>query len=628
MVFSAAGLTLYFNKSTFGVERMAADEDPEALSFVSGKNFGLPCGNNFLLKSEYSDKSFIGEFLYFNEIVCTLVVSEKEGTISFRYTFKNEGKDAVDLAEGDLGIYLPFLDRCDDVELSLRRRVHAHLRTQGSCYACCERYSGTFPSLGMVMTEGESYSYASENSSRAGARGEMILRLPAMKLLPQHSYSAELRFYLCNGREEFFEKAASLGLLCVPESDLTVYEGEEIILRSERAELLRTEDITLPFKGGIARIIASGVGEHTFEISDGQKKLAGSYYVLPKNIAERRADSIFERQFLREGKFAGGFTAYDRLNDEMLFGGGVHSPFRFGGESAAALIFLLREGAEGNLSEKKREMVDRALAFYDREIYRGGEVADEAGGKRARFSKGYDHYPLFAAIKYEQYRYTGELAPLMQSAVILSEYFEKAPFYVLTPVSMIAEALRKEGKGRIADEMIEKLSHGAEQLLSKDEKAFRAIPFSAAFVCGAVSTLLDLYAMTKKAEYLENAKNYLPMLDAFCFPSLSYATDCVPILSECDLGKGVIYDMSPHYSDIRFAVVYERYFAVTGEEKYHLSAEKIARASLTLFGEKGASCRGKAAAAVLNDRELSPYEEISCGEDIVLYYFNLLFERK
>lgn len=628
MIFSAAGLTLYFNKSTFGVERMAAAEDPEALSFVSGKTFGLPCGNNFLLKSEYSDNSFIGEFLYFNEIVCTLVVSEKEGTISFRYTFRNEGKEAVDLSEGDLGICLPFFDRCDDAELSLRRRVHAHLCTRGNFSAYCERYSGAATSLGVVMTEGTIYSYALESGERAGERGEILLRLPAMKLAPQESYSVELCYYLCNTREDFYKKADRLGFLNVKASALTVYEGEEIVLSSKSAEKVRTEKGEVSFRNGEARIDAIGPGEHSFEIVSGDQVALGAYYVLPKDIFERRAGFILERQFLSDGRYAGAFTAYDRLNDEMLLGGGVRSPFRFGGESAAALLFLLREGAAGRLSELARESLDRAIAFYDREIYRGGEVADDAGGKRARFCKNYDHYPLFAAIKYEEYRYKGDIDALLESASILSEYFERERVYAVTPFLMVTEALGKEGQDAASKALIDRFSRGAAWLLLDDKKAFREIKYSASFVCGAVVALVDLFAATGRKEYLEGAKRYLAMLDAFTFPSLSYATDCVPTLYECDLGKGAVYDMSPRYTAIDFAVAYERAFRVTGEERYHLLSVKIARACLTLFGDRGASCRAKAAASILNGRELSPFEEISCGEDIVLYYIDLLFERK
>ena len=49
---------------------------------------------------------------------------------------------------------------------------------------------------------------------------------------------------------------------------------------------------------------------------------------------------------------------------------------------------------------------------------------------------------------------------------------------------------------------------------------------------------------------------------------------------------------------------------------------------MTLFEEKGVGRRSKAAVATVNGFTLPPYEEISCGEDVVLYHFDLLFGRK
>ena len=69
MIFSGAGLELDFNKATFAVERLAVSGDPESVSWVQGKSFGLPSGNNFLLNSSYDGDGFIGEFLYFSDIL-------------------------------------------------------------------------------------------------------------------------------------------------------------------------------------------------------------------------------------------------------------------------------------------------------------------------------------------------------------------------------------------------------------------------------------------------------------------------------------------------------------------------------------------------------------------------------
>ena len=166
-------------------------------------------------------------------------------------------------------------------------------------------------------------------------------------------------------------------------------------------------------------------------------------------------------------------------------------------------------------------------------------------------------------------------------------------------------------------------------MIAQDRKsAFSGCVFSADFFCGAVACLLDLYSLTEKQEYFSAAKAYLSVLDAFSFPSSNYALDDVPELFKSDLKYGLTYDMAPHYTAIRFAVAYDKYYRATGESKYAELSRKITCACVSLFESNGAASPSKAAASVLNDRALSSYEEISCGEDIVLYYFDLLFGRK
>ncbi len=630
MIFSAAGLTLYFNKTTFGVERLSVDNDPEALSFVCGKTFGLPSGNNFLLKSDFAPDGFSGEFLYFSEIVCSLVVKQKDGAISFSYEFKNQGKKPVELKEGDLGICTPFFDRFDSPEISLRRRVHAHVRTQGATYVFCERYSGEMPALGLVMVKGACDSYALERGAAKGERGEIQLRLPAMTLEPQQSYTSEILLFPCTGREDFFKKADGFGFLTAAAEDLAVFEGEDVVFRSTRATGLRTDTEYLPFVDGVCRIKATGVGEHKVTVCSEDQKLHASYYVLSEDVALKRARFVTERQYLSEGKFRGAFTGYDHRTDEKIIKGGVRSPFSLGGFRAAPLLFLLCEAKKGRLSEDSRSKVDDAVAFYDREIYRGGEVSDDVGGKRARFFKKYYNYPLFAAIKFEEYRCSGDLDALRQSGVILSNLYKSGSVYEVTVAEAIVTALREENETELAAGLTDLISEAADKLIASGNKyaSFKGLPYGPEIVYGALSTLLDAYFLTGKEYYLLVAKEHIDRLLTFCFPSLSYATNDVPEIFQCDRGIGFSYDMSPHFTAIRFAEVYEKYYRATGKDEFFCLARRIARACLTLFSETGAGRRSKAAVAVINDVSLAPYEEISCGEDVVLYHFDLLFGRK
>ena len=124
------------------------------------------------------------------------------------------------------------------------------------------------------------------------------------------------------------------------------------------------------------------------------------------------------------------------------------------------------------------------------------------------------------------------------------------------------------------------------------------------------------------------AKEHLVRLDSFSFPSMHYATDFVPEIFQRDRGSGLSYDMSPHFTAVHFSVIYEKYYRLTGETKYREAAQRILLSSLTLFDETGAGRRSRSACKSVNDFPLPEYEEISYGEDVVLYHFGLLFKRK
>ena len=630
MIFSAAGLTLYFNKTTFGVERLSVDGDPELVSWVCGNDFALPYGNNFLLKSDFSGGKFSAEFLYFSEVVCSLCVTQKGDAISFSYRFKNDGKKKVELKEGDLGVYTPFFDRFDDPDVSLPRRVHAHVRTEGATYIYCEKYSGDLPALGLIMTKGACYSYSLERGARKGDRGEIILRLPQMTLAPQESYECEFLLFPASGRADFFKKADGFGFLTASASDLAVFEGEEIVYRSARAITLKTEEGEIPFVDGECRITAKGFGERKVIICSKEQELRSSYFVLSKETLQKRIAFTTQKQYLADGPFRGAFAAYDNERGEVLIKKGVRSPFNLGGFRAAPLLLLLREGQKGKLAQELSARAADSVAFYDREIYRGREVSDDVNGRRARFFKRYYNYPLYATIKYEEYNYKGDLAALTQSAEILSSLYESGSVYEVTPAENVVNALRRECKDTLAGQLTSLISSAADKLIASGNKyaSFKGLSYGPEIVYGSLSTLLDAYFLTGREYYLLVAEEHVSRLSDFLFPSLSYATDDVPEIFQQDRASGLTYDMSPHFTAIRFAEVYEKYSRATGKGQYLDLARRIAKACLTLFDEAGAGRRSRSAAATVNDSTLPAYEEISCGEDVVLYHFDLLFGRK
>ena len=633
MILSTGNLILYFNKTTFGVERLSIEGDAERLSWVRGREFALLSGNNFLLKSDYAKDKFVGEFLFFCGLTCSVTVTAaKDGAAVFRYSFKNDTKKEIVTQKGEIGIYLPFNDDFDAPVISIRRRVHAHVRAQGQAYVFCERYSGDIPSLGLVVTEGESDSYSLERGGRKSSRGTIILDLPALRLGVEETYDFEFVLFACTDRNDFFRKAEGYGLITVQTSALVVWEGEEIILSSSNAQYIETEkDDKIPFDLGVCRLTAKGVGYHRVTVLGEKGSTFLTYFVLPSDLYAKRVDFLLKNQFISEGKDQGAFAAYDQKNVRKIVHAGVRSPFSLAGARSAPLPFLLRMGEKGALSEEDRAKLAASVAFYDREvIMENGDIADDVGRKRSRLCKRYYHHPLFAEIKYAEYRCFGDVAALEKSGEILIDLYHNGSVYEVAPTLAVESELRAAGMDDKAEALRSAVVGAADRLIRRGNKyaPFKGLPYGPEIVYGALSTLLDAYLLTKNEYYLSVAKEHFTRLQTFSFPSLDYATDEVPEIFQKDRGNGLTYDMSPHYTVIYFALVYEKYFRATGDARAEMLARRAVMAALSLFDADGRAVRSKAAPRSLNDMPLSPYEEISYGEDVVLYYFDLLFGRK
>ena len=227
-----------------------------------------------------------------------------------------------------------------------------------------------------------------------------------------------------------------------------------------------------------------------------------------------------------------------------------------------------------------------------------------------------------------------EVRTLTQNKVLLdgamgTNLYKSGSVYEVTPTLAVAEALREAGRDKMAEELSEEVVAAADKIIAGGNKyaPFKGLSYGPEIVYGALSTLLDAYFLTENPYYLQTASEHMARLSAFAFPSLDYATADLPEIFQRDRGNSLYYDMSPHFTAVHIALVYEKYFRASGEADYHTVAQRIMRAALTLFDERGRGHRSKAAAKSVNDIPLKKYEGISYGEDVILYHFGLLFDR-
>ena len=633
MKFKGAGIELEFNKTTFGVERASITGDPTDFCFVKGKNFALPSGNNFLLKSEFEGGVFKAEFLYFNDMTAKVSVEEKNASIAFSYVFKNEGKKKISLEEGEIGFFASFNDGGAEPDLSVKRRLHAHVRVGGSfAHVFPVRNSGSGPVIALLMTKGRVPSYSVERGVKKDDRGEILFNFPALSLEPGETYEAAFSLFIADGRWDFEDKKFALGAPDIRAYGLCGFEGEALTVRAPEGTALVTEKGSLPFDDGECSVALEGSGEKKASVRAHDELFELTYYVLSRDLAEKRARYLLENQYVKEGPFKGAFCAFDPVRKEQVFKKKPSSPFSFAGERASALLFLLSSLNSGEkFSEEILSAVEDSIAFYDKEVFSDGDFSERADKKKSKYLKDFAEYPLYAAIQYEAYLYKKDVSRLIESAAILMDYYRKGrDSFTATNVCSVYDALRKEGKDAVASALKTSVVTLADKVLASGNRygLFKGAAYTPELIAGALSLMTDAAFLSENDYYLVPAEDHLARLKAFSAPSLSYAEDFVPLVYRENRSTGRSVDYSPYYSNSLVALVFARYAIAAKKDKYFLIAKKIVKACLTLFKEDGSASRGRSLPKTVNDVAPSAYEEISFGEDLILYHFNLLFMRR
>ena len=609
-IFRGGGLELHFIDETFAIERVLIRDDASRLSWAKGKSFALPSGNNFLVEKDYSDPAcFRAKFLYFSNITATVTVDEKDGAVRFSYVFRNEGKKPVSLDAGDLGVSFSFNDTFDVPSVTLRRRVHSFIRTEGAAYIRNARVSGELGAVSIIMTRGECASYRTELHPFRVDMGETSFDAPQRTLAPSDSFEWEFLLFSHQDEDDFIRKAKEYGFFLAEADHLVVREGEPIRIRSERAKELAFEDEHIPFTDGECRFTPKGDGEQVLSLRDGEDCHTVRCYVVPRDLFDRRIDHLLYTLYSSDVR--GAFRAYDRSIGQPVMPKGSKD---YAETTAMPLLFLLSEALCGR--EGVSSVVDEALSYYDN-VRSFSSISSK--GRNGR------ECVLFSAVKYEEYLYHKDVVCLLESALVLTEFFKAGYPCTVTPAYRVISSLREEGKESVAKELTDIVTSAADAVIARGNKYDEKKVFSPFAVCGALFLLSDAYLLTGKEYYIMNAKEHLSRVLAFFSPSCDYRTNALPILLSKD-DRGVCCEMSPHLDDVVFALALERYARASGEDSYADMARNVLTALTSLFDQDGSARRGIPMPIAVDGKESCV--EFSWGEDAILYLINLLFGNK
>jgi len=608
-IFQGGGLELHINPTTFGIEKILLQDDPSRVSFVKGNRFGLPSGNNFLVSRNFDPKYCTAEFMYFSNLAVTMDISEKRERVCITYTFRNTKKtEVVEIHDGDIGIYFPFNDTYDIPSVTLNRRVHSFIRTEGETYIYNARVSGDSDSVSLAMLGGDCYSYRTELNAFSLDRGEISLDLPPTTIDPGESFSLTFYLYRHSGFQDFMQKAYKYRPLDLHTNATVLQQGEKLILQCSTAESVKKGEESLSFEEGKCHISMKEEGEGCLSVFGEDLVRTLRYYVLSSELKDRRVTHLLHKQYLSDGPYKGAFSAYDEKQGTFVLPQGTHKEEKLVESSLMPLLFLLSESRNGR--EGLTLWIDSALSFCDERLHAVLKRRGKPTWENTLVVSS------IALLRYEEYFYRGDIVCLMESAAIVSDLLRRKEGRPITAAARVIASLREEGKDIVANELAADVIDAAARLL-EGEKLKIYSPFD---ICGEVFLLSDAYILSKKEEYLLGAKGRLACLTAFLAPSCDYRTNGMPNFYTKELS----YDVSPNRFDVLFALALERYARASGEEEYASSAKHILQTAETIFQEDGSALQGRAIPTAVNDKE--PVMDISYGEDVILYLINLLLK--
>ncbi|CAH0046246.1 unnamed protein product [Clonostachys solani] len=152
------------------------------------------------------------------DITVRRTLDSNSSTFTERYTFRNNGDEALDLAtrsKAALAIYTPFNDHYTNTSDSLNHRSFAHVWANGgsNAWVKLEQMGGHGRNLGLVLTEGSLVGYSIESRdiiTLSNTRGVFQLH-PALPVLqPGESSSVEWALFWHSDWDDFFKQSQQL----------------------------------------------------------------------------------------------------------------------------------------------------------------------------------------------------------------------------------------------------------------------------------------------------------------------------------------------------------------------------------------------------------------------------------
>lgn len=566
------------------------------------------------------------------------------------YCFTNTSPRAVHIRE--TAVFFPVNDAYPEPAESLRRRAHGHVWCGGiGSWIAMFRMGGGSRHLGMAVTEGSVSGYRIENRSSlltgAQSRGDIALLFDLPPIAPGETARFQTVLFVHSGWDDFFTRAGALGLpVRISASNYVRASGDTagITVSAAPPEKIRTMELNgspLPFvrrdRSVTADVPACPPGQYRLTVRTASGDGWADLLVIPDPLELMRSRSRFivRNQQVRDpgDPLLGAYRVYDNEAGVIIRGTEDRCDLNAGRERMGMAVFLsLLEERESD--PERRESLELYRDFFLNKLLREDGTVKNGFLVRPGLDRGYN-YPWAAMVCLSYYRLTRDTRFLRRLLTIIRKFyrnFGNTFAGILLPVLESYEAAVESGQSAAADELLELYRNHSDETVNRgDAYPVLEVNYEQSIVAPVAALLLEFYLVTGEEKYLREGERHLSRLELFGGRQPDFRLYDIGIRHWDGywFGKSRMFgDTFPHHWSVLTALVFHRYWEISGKEDYRNRCWNILKANLCLFSAGGGASCAHIYPESVDGRKGRLNDPFANDQDWILAVFLLLLKRE
>ena len=452
-----------------------------------------------------------------------------------RFRFTNTSNAPLSIR--GLGIQVPMADVYDDAETSLAENVNAHIFTGGSwSWAIAQPMSGRGNLLGLIVREGELWSYSVESrnqSNSSNIRGHFVLNVtdlahnpasfggqPEIKLLPNESY--QLTWEIA-----WFDNISQFIAATKPPAEFSSFSA-----RTESSILVLNSTIPPQTKSPHLKIERTGNGfalsstKHgTYSVDIGNARTEVNFHLPLQELVRRRCHYILQHQrsLDREGLLSYAFVPVNTTTFLTQTTNGW-SDWTDGSERIAMPVLLQLAAMRGWIDGPSIDPALESWSSFARSHLLNENFIPRRGSQDNWSGPRLYDMPWLAQFFNDRYRWHGRSKDLDVAFKILERAFSLGvggflAIHLSETVLAVIKSLELAGQEDRSCQLSTQLVDCAMHFANMGDRIPRhEVNYEQSIVAPLLNLFIDAYTLTKREIFLSRLEQSLPWLLSFGGP--------------------------------------------------------------------------------------------------------------